>query len=92
MKHSTLIITIFILTLSLVMADTPKEHHECPAPIGVMGEHQHKAGEMMLGYRFMTMDMQGLQSGMESKPPSRFSRFRVCKIFVTGFPWHVKFL
>lgn len=63
MKHSTLIITVFLLTLSVVMADTPKEHHDCPAPIGVMGEHQHKAGEMMLGYRFMTMNMQGLQSG-----------------------------
>lgn len=66
MKHSTLSITIFLLTLSVIMADTPKEHHDCPAPIGVMGEHQHKAGEMMFGYRFMTMDMQGLQSGTDA--------------------------
>ena len=57
MKHSTLSITIFLLTLSVAIADTPKEHHDCPAPIGVMGEHQHKAGEMMFGYRFMTMNM-----------------------------------
>ena len=28
-----------------------------------MGDHGHKTGEMMLSYRFMTMDMQGLQSG-----------------------------
>lgn len=27
------------------------------APIGVMGDHQHKAGEWMLSYRYMTMDM-----------------------------------
>ena len=65
MKHSTLSITLFLLTLSIVMADIPKEHHakehhECPAPIGVIGEHQHKAGEMMFGYRYMTMDMPGL--------------------------------
>lgn len=33
------------------------------APIGVMGDHGHKIGEMMLSYRFMKMDMQGLQSG-----------------------------
>ncbi len=66
MKRSTLSTTIFLLALSVVIADTPKEHHECPAPIGVMGEHQHKAGEMMLGYRFMTMNMQGLQSGTDA--------------------------
>ena len=29
------------------------------APIGVMGEHLHAAGEFMLSYRFMYMDMQG---------------------------------
>ena len=28
-----------------------------------MGEHGHKTGEVMLSYRFMAMDMQGLQSG-----------------------------
>ena len=31
-----------------------------------MGEHQHKAGEMMLGYRLMTINMQGLQSGTDA--------------------------
>jgi len=36
------------------------------APIGVMGEHGHKAGEMMLAYRFMAMDMRDLQSGMDA--------------------------
>ena len=28
-----------------------------------MGDHGHKTGEAMLSYRFMAMDMQGLQSG-----------------------------
>lgn len=29
------------------------------APIGVMGDHRHKAGEWMLSYRFMGMNMDG---------------------------------
>ena len=30
-----------------------------------MGDHGHQTGEVMLSYRFMAMDMQGLQSGTE---------------------------
>jgi len=33
------------------------------APIGVMGDHTHKAGEVMLSYRYMKMDMGGLRDG-----------------------------
>ncbi len=33
------------------------------APIGVMGEHVHKSGEIMLSYRFMFMQMDGNRSG-----------------------------
>lgn len=33
------------------------------APIGVMGDHMHKAGEWMLSYRYMHMDMQGSRIG-----------------------------
>ena len=32
------------------------------APIGVMADHTHGKGEFMLSYRYMTMDMGGLQS------------------------------
>lgn len=32
-------------------------------PIGVMGEHLHKKGEVMLSYRYMRMDMSGNRSG-----------------------------
>ena len=31
-----------------------------------MGDHGHKTGEVMLSYRFMAMDMRGLQSGRET--------------------------
>ncbi|MCY3720945.1 MAG: transporter [Candidatus Poribacteria bacterium] len=44
-------------------ADTPKSRPDSHAPIGVMGDHAHKQGEVMLSYRFMAMDMRGLQSG-----------------------------
>lgn len=33
------------------------------APIGVMGDHNHGAGEMMFSYRFMYMDMDGQRDG-----------------------------
>ena len=33
------------------------------APIGVMGEHTHGAGETMLSYRYMQMDMDGNRDG-----------------------------
>jgi hypothetical protein len=33
------------------------------APIGVMGEHPHAAGEFMLSYRYMFMSMKGNRDG-----------------------------
>ena len=39
------------------------------APIGVMGEHMHKAGEWMLSYRFMRMDMEGNRIGTDEVSP-----------------------
>jgi len=36
------------------------------APIGVMGDHLHKAGEWMMSYRYMTMSMSGNQQGSKS--------------------------
>jgi hypothetical protein len=38
------------------------------APIGVMGDHTHEAGEMMLSYRFMAMNMDGNRDGTEEIP------------------------
>lgn len=35
------------------------------APIGVMGDHRHHAGEVMLSYRFMLMDMAGSRVGTD---------------------------
>lgn len=66
MRRYTLDIIIFIFALSISFTGTARARPDNHAPIGVMGEHGHKAGEMMLAYRFMAMDMQGLQSGTRS--------------------------
>ncbi|MEM9496881.1 MAG: transporter [Pseudomonadota bacterium] len=39
------------------------------APIGVMGDHLHKKGEVMLSYRFMRMEMDGNRIGTSSVSP-----------------------
>lgn len=36
------------------------------APIGVMGDHTHEAGEFMFSYRYMRMNMDGMRFGEES--------------------------
>jgi hypothetical protein len=43
----------------------PDDH----APIGVMADHFHDAGEWMLSYRFMRMDMAGNRTGTDSIGP-----------------------
>ncbi|MEM7739307.1 MAG: transporter [Pseudomonadota bacterium] len=35
------------------------------APIGVMADHRHKKGEVMVSYRLMRMDMQGSRDGTD---------------------------
>ncbi|WP_291843821.1 transporter [Maricaulis sp.] len=39
------------------------------APIGVMGDHTHEAGEWMLSYRFMRMEMDGNRIGRTAVSP-----------------------
>lgn len=39
---------------------------ESHTPIGVMGDHQHKQGELMFSYRYMYMDMDGNRDGHNS--------------------------
>ncbi|MEQ9618234.1 MAG: transporter [Deltaproteobacteria bacterium] len=47
------------------------------APIGVMGEHTHSAGEFMLSYRYMFMNMDGMRIGT-----NRVSNQRVLEDFM----------
>ena len=39
------------------------------APIGVMGDHRHAAGEIMFSYRFMRMNMEGNRIGTTDVSP-----------------------
>jgi len=39
------------------------------APIGVMGDHVHRAGEFMLSYRYMRMEMAGNRIGQREVSP-----------------------
>lgn len=65
MKLYILIMILSVSILSVTFADTPTTCPNSHAPIGIMGDHGHESGEVMFSYRFMAMDMLGLQSGME---------------------------
>ena len=47
MRHNTFYIIIFIFVLSISFTAIVRARPDSHAPIGVMGEHGHKAGEMM---------------------------------------------
>ena len=64
----TLLAAFLVVSISVVNADIDPDAH---APIGVMGDHYHKAGEMMFSYRFMYMSMQENLDGKESISPEK---------------------
>lgn len=43
------------------------------APIGVMGDHTHKAGEWMVSYRYMHMAMKGSRIGTNAVTPAQIA-------------------
>jgi hypothetical protein len=53
----------FVFASGGASADSAHKAHvaapDSHAPIGVMGEHMHEAGEVMLSYRYMRMSMDG---------------------------------
>ncbi|OVE79812.1 hypothetical protein BVY02_02190 [bacterium J17] len=60
----SLLLSLFLL--SPCLADWSPGRPDGHAPIGVMGEHTHNAGESMLSYRYMYMSMDGLRNGTSS--------------------------
>ncbi|RAP33780.1 alpha amylase [Candidatus Marinamargulisbacteria bacterium SCGC AG-439-L15] len=68
MKHllKTVMVPMILGTVfsSLITAGPSPSAH---APIGVMGDHTHKAKELMLSYRYMSMPMNGLRQGTKQK-------------------------
>lgn len=60
------VITAALVSLPALAHDV--KHNAGPdghAPIGVMGDHTHKAGEWMTSYRYMTMQMKGSLDGSD---------------------------
>ena len=70
---SILLCTIGLLWLSSTSTFADKTHKfgspgrpDGHAPIGVMGDHMHKEGGLMLSHRFMRMEREGMGSGTRS--------------------------
>lgn len=69
--RSLLLVSLFSAGLSA--HDYQSSRPDAHAPISVMGDHTHKAGEWMASYRFMQMNMDGLQDGKDSFSNSDFA-------------------
>lgn len=66
MKRSTILGAFALLALAApVAAQWNASRADSHAPIGVMGDHRHEAGEVMLSYRYMTMIMEGSRIGTD---------------------------
>ncbi|MEC9341559.1 MAG: transporter [Pseudomonadota bacterium] len=58
-------------------AGTPSVRADDHAPIGVMADHTHRLGEVMLSYRFMAMEMDGVRD--------RTDRISNADVFAQGY-------
>lgn len=58
-----------LLSASAFAHDPEATRADAHAPIGVMGDHTHAAGEWMFSYRFMHMAMDGNRIGTSSVDP-----------------------
>jgi len=66
LKRSTILGAFALLALAApVAAQWNASRADSHAPIGVMGDHRHEAGEVMLSYRYMTMTMEGSRIGTD---------------------------
>lgn len=68
MKFLMLTVATAAVWSASVVADTRPDSH---APIGVMGDHVHAKGELMVSYRFMTMRMKDNLEGASGISPDR---------------------
>jgi hypothetical protein len=66
-KHTLLALTLSVLTTP-ALADNSHPDIAAPehGPLGVVQDHMHKKGEVMLSYRYMRMDMGGNRVGSNS--------------------------
>jgi len=66
LNHSIKLACALLATSPAFAHDWNSARPDSHAPISVMGEHTHNAGEFMVSYRNMQMDMSGLQDGTQS--------------------------
>lgn len=66
-KHFPVVLFLVFLNPAYSQTDSPDSH----APIGVMGDHLHEAGEFMLSLRTMHMQMQDNLQGDDSISPEQ---------------------
>jgi len=66
LKKSTILGAFALLVLAApVAAQWNASRADSHAPIGVMGDHRHEAGEVMRSYRYMAMTMEGSRIGAD---------------------------
>jgi len=66
LNHSIKLACALLATSPAFAHDWNSARPDSHAPISVMGEHTHNAGEFMLSYRNMPMNMSGLQDGTKT--------------------------
>jgi len=66
MRTLLLALAIVLLCTSTGLAQWTSSRPDGHAPIGVMQDHRHERGEIMLSYRFMHMEMQGMRAGTDA--------------------------
>ena len=69
MKNTILILAV-MTALNLNAHEYSSARPDSHAPINVMGDHTHNAGEWMVSYRYSYMEMNGLMNGDSSVPSS----------------------
>ena len=70
--NKTIIAFLALSSASHVSADDLfQPRADSHAPIGVMGDHLHQKGELMLSYRFMRMEMGGSRVGTNEVTPEQ---------------------
>lgn len=67
-RHHTTALLAVLAALHAAPADAQwiASRADSHAPIGVMADHRHEAGEIMLSYRFMYMSMEGSRDGTDA--------------------------
>ncbi len=79
MKSFPLLSALILLPLSVTAHEYNSSRPDSHAPLGVMGEHTHNAGEVMFSYRYMRMEMDDNRIGTDTIQDSQV-------LTTSGFP------